>query len=150
MDKEMRVQIFDERLYAEASYRAVYSKNCLLYSYLQGKTTYKSPNKKKHLIAHFHHFKQHCIVCIDEELKTSGIKVLLRAASAIYFGYIDSPFIYRIQVTSNHINVRRGLLCTFILRENTSSSITAAGTSYIIILLVITARAITALDTSGG
>jgi len=105
------INISDKRLWAEACSVAVYIRNRLPHSSLQGKTPYEALYKTKPTIAHLLPFGQSCFAHIHQEKRTPGSKLQPRAEKGIFIGYTDSSSIYRIQLENKRIIIIRAANC---------------------------------------
>jgi len=86
----------DKHYWAEASATAVYLKNRLPHSVVKGMTPYQALFNKKPKISHLQPFGNKYYVHIPEERRLPGSKLLPRAEIGIFFGYTDTPSIYKI------------------------------------------------------
>lgn len=95
----------DLKLWAEACHTAVYLKNRLPHSALNGLTPYEILYNKKPVISHLQPFGVTCYIYIPPEKRGAGSKLKARAEKGIFVGYTDSMELYKVQLPSGHIMV---------------------------------------------
>ncbi|KAH0602927.1 uncharacterized protein H6S33_007931, partial [Morchella sextelata] len=100
----VRCMIMDhpKSLCGEAYATAVYLKNRLPHSTLEGKTPFEALKGTKPTIQHLQPFGRKCYVHIPENSRPAGSKLAPRAYEGIIVGYSDSNKIYRIWIETQH------------------------------------------------
>src|SRR5258706_12481356 len=88
----------DKHYWAKASATAVYLKNRLPHSAIlvKGMTPYQVLYNKKLQISHLQPFGNKCYMHIPEEYYLPRSKLLPHTEIGIFFGYTDTPSIYKI------------------------------------------------------
>ena len=110
----------DLRLWAEACSTAIYLRNRLPHSFLDGITPFEGLYQCKPEIEHLRTFGASCYVHIPKEKRPSGSKLHPRAELAIFVGYTTTPTIYKIQTTNKHIHTVPAKECYFTTAEEPS------------------------------
>ena len=110
----------DSRLWAEACSTAIYLRNRLPHSFLDGITPFEALYQYKPEIGHLRAFGASCYVHIPKEKRPSGSKLHPRAELAIFVGYTTTPTIYKIQTTNKHIHTVPAKECYFTTAEEPS------------------------------
>jgi len=93
----------DKRLWAESCSTAVYLRNRLPHSFLNGMTPYEALYHVKPEISHLRTFGASCYIHIPSEKRPAGSKLHSRAELATFVGYTCTSHIYRIQESNKHI-----------------------------------------------
>ena len=93
----------DKCLWAESYSTAVYLRNRLPYSFLNGMTTYEGLYHVKLEMSHLRTFGASCYIHILSEKHPAGSKLHSRAELAMFVAYTSTPHIYRIQESNKHI-----------------------------------------------
>ena len=119
----------DNRLWAEACRVAVYVRNRLPHSQLKQrqpepgktKTPFEMLYNKKPLISHLQPFGSLCYIHIPEDRRPAGSKLHPRAERAMFIGYTESPYIYKVQqLATKHMFTIQAANCTFIPNKSTN------------------------------
>ena len=85
-------------LWAEAFNWAVYLKNRLPHSALNGKTPYEALYNQLPSISHLRPFGTRCYVHIPEEKRVAGSKLEPRAEEGRLVGYTGTPSLFRVYI----------------------------------------------------
>jgi len=93
----------DKCLWAVSCSTAVYLRNRLPHSFLNGMTLYEGLYHVKPEISHLRTFGASCYIHIPSEKRPAGSKLHSRAELATFVGYNSTSHIYRIQESNNNI-----------------------------------------------
>ena len=104
----------DQKLWAEAASAANYLKNRLLYNTLNSQTLFKALFNTKPCIQHLQVFGTLYYTHIHAERCLPASKLSARVVQVRFVGYTDSDSIYRVQSSSGHIYIVKGIDCKFL------------------------------------
>jgi len=93
----------EKRLWPESCSTAVYLRNHLPYSYLNGMIPYEVLYHIKPEISQLHAFGTSCYIDILFEKNPAVAKLQSRAELGIFVGYISTSYIYRIQESNKYM-----------------------------------------------